>query len=489
MNPGAHSRSIGRKARYWASVRGGLLYASEPGAILASGLIEPEPDPAAIAQYLSLQYVPAPLSGFREIHKLAPGESLRYRRGKVEIQRYWSLRYTTRPRAAERGETIEQLDAILREATRSRLISDVPLGAFLSGGIDSSLVVSYMSELLPQVKTFSIDFPVKAFSEGPYARRVAKIYGTQHEEFVVEPNIVPTVAECVRSAGEPFGDSSSIPTYLLSKVTRQRVTVALSGDGGDEAFGGYRRYQLAATFDRLGPVAPIAGRVLRTLTPAPIDGRFPIAKRAANALSRTPADFYATMVAAFNPERIERLCQPDFLIAAGGPRRGWDDVLTAPAINGVTRFMALDVATYLPDDLLTKIDRMSMAHALEVRSPFLDYRVQEFAASLPVSMKLRRGTTKWCLKQLAERRGLPPELVHRAKHGFGVPIGQWFRTDLRRWLEDILTDPRTVQRGYFHPAEVRRLLDEHLGEIVDHTSRLWTLVVLELWHRTWIDRG
>ncbi len=480
---------LGVKPLYWAPVGDGLLYASEPGAILASGLVEPEPDPVAIAQYLSLQYVPAPLSGFRGIRKLAPGEALLFGRGKTEVRRYWSLHYPTVPPKVDPRDALDQLDALLRDATRDRLISDVPLGAFLSGGIDSSLVVSYMAELAPRVSTFSIDFPVAEFSEGPYARRVAAIYGTQHEEFVVEPNIIPTVAESVRYAGEPFADSSAIPTYLLSRLTRQRVTVALSGDGGDEAFGGYRRYQLAASFDRLGRTAPLAGRLLDALMPAPVAARFPIAKRAATALRRSPADFYATMMASFNPERIERLCQPDFLTAAGGSRRGWDDVLASPPIPGVNRFMALDVATYLPDDLLTKVDRMSMAHALEVRSPFLDYRVQEFGASLPASLKLRRGMSKWCLKQLAERRGLPTELVHRPKQGFGIPIGQWFRTDLRGWLEQILTDPRTAQRGYFHPQEVRRLLDEHLGQTVDHTSRLWKLVMLELWHRTWIDRG
>jgi asparagine synthase (glutamine-hydrolysing) len=478
---------LGVKPLYWAPVGDGLVYASEPGAILASGLVKPEPDLEAIAQYLTLKYVPAPLSGFLGIRKLAPGEALLFGGGKTEVRRYWSLHYPPVPPAVDRRDALDQLDALLRDATRDRLISDVPLGAFLSGGIDSSLVVSYMAELAPQVSTFSIDFPVAKFSEGRYARRVAEIYGTRHEEFVVDANIVPTIAETVRFAGEPFADSSAVPTYLLSQVTKRRVTVALSGDGGDEAFGGYRRYQLAQAADRLRSVAPTAGRIIDAVTPPRLASRFPIAKRAARALRRPPADFYATMMECFDPVRLERLCQPDFLHAAGGARRAWDEVLAAPNLRGVTRFMALDVATYLPDDLLTKVDRMAMAHALEVRSPFLDYRVQEFAASLPAQLKLRRGRTKWCLKELALRRGLPSELVHRPKQGFGIPIGKWFREDLRGWLEDMLRDPGTIGRGYFRHQEVGKMLDEHLDEKVDHSSRLWTLAMLELWHRTAID--
>ncbi len=476
---------LGVKPLYWAPVGKGLVFASEPAAILASGLVECEPDLEAIAEYLTLMYVPAPLSGFRGIRKLAPGEALLFCGGDIELLRYWSLDY--RPVPVDPRDALDQLDALLRDATKSRLISDVPLGAFLSGGIDSSLVVSYMAELLPQVSTFSIDFPVAAFSEGPHARRVAEIYGTRHEEFVVDANIVPTIAETVRFAGEPFADSSAVPTYLLSQVTKRRVTVALSGDGGDEAFGGYRRYQLALVADRLRGVAPLAGRAIDAVTPPRVASRFPIAKRAAHALRRSPADFYATMVAGFDPVRLERLCQPDFLASGGGARHAWDDVLTAPDLRGVTRFMALDVATYLPDDLLTKVDRMAMAHALEVRSPFLDYRVQEFAASLPLKLKLRRGRTKWCLKELAHRRGMPSELVHRPKQGFGIPIGKWFREDLRGWLEDILRDPATLARGYFRSEEIGRLIDEHTGETVDHTERLWALAMLELWHRTAID--
>jgi asparagine synthase (glutamine-hydrolysing) len=469
---------LGVKPLYWARVGDGLVYASDPASIIASGLIKPEVDPEALAQYLTLTYVPSPMSGFRGIHKLAPGEALVFAEGRAEVQKYWSLSYPPSPQRVSDGDALDQLDDLLLDATRSRLISDVPLGAFLSGGIDSSLVVSYMAELLPEVSTFSIDFPVAGFSEGRHARKVAQIYGTQHEELVVEAKIVPTIADTVSSVGEPFADSSAIPTFLLSQVTKRKVTVALSGDGGDEAFGGYRRYQYAQAVDRLAPLLQLGSRVLAGRRPPSL-----LASRL-TAFPRSPETFYAALMSSFDPVRLERLCEPDFLSAAGGPGRAWDEVLVAPELPGVTRFLALDVKTYLPDDLLTKVDRMAMAHALEVRSPFLDYRVQEFAASLPPTFKLRRGRTKWCLKELARRRGLPANLVHRPKQGFAIPIGKWFRTELRGWIEDILRDPETSARGYFRPQEVDRLLTQHLNGELDHTARLWTLAMLELWHRT-----
>jgi asparagine synthase (glutamine-hydrolysing) len=475
------------KPMYWAAVPGGILYGSEPAAVLASGLIEAKPDLAAIAQYLTLQYVPPPLSGFEGIEKLAPGEFLVFAEGRPKIERYWRLDHESAPFELSEEDAIERADEILREATRLRLIADVPVGAFLSGGIDSSLVVSYMAEESSQVHTFSIDFPHARYSEGRHARDVSEIYGTTHEEFVVEPEMVPTVAEAVRHAGEPFADSSAIPTYLLSEMTRRRVTVALSGDGGDEAFGGYLRYRIATAADRLGPLT-LVGRPLAKAMPATrLSGKFARLSRGLASVSRSPHDRYAWIMAAFDPRAIERLCRAEFLEAAGGPSTAWDEVMALPPLSGVDRYMALDTDTYLPGDLLVKVDRMSMAHALEVRSPLLDHHLYEFAASLPGDFKLRRGRTKWLLKELAGRRGLPDALVHRAKQGFGIPVGEWFKDELRGWLEDVLHDPRTRERGYFDPVETDRLLSEHVSGRSEHTSRLWNLVMLELWHRAWID--
>jgi asparagine synthase (glutamine-hydrolysing) len=479
---------LGVKPLYWAPVGNGLLYASEPGAILASGLVEAQPDPRALVDYLTLQYVPPPRSGFAGIRKLAPGERLVYEGGAARIERYWRLDFE-RPKLESEEQALEQLDSLLGEATRERLVSDVPLGAFLSGGIDSSLVVSYMAAASSQVKTFSIDFPEAGFSEGEHARRVARIYGTEHEDRLLEPMMVPLVADAVRHAGEPFADSSAIPTLLLSRMTKERVTVALSGDGGDEAFAGYRRYLVARTADRLGATAGIA----RALRGSGVLGRIPAGagqlRRIVEAFAMPPARRYASMMSHFAPAELERLCTASFLEAAGSPWSAWEETLAPPALDGVDRYLALDTATYLPDDLLLKVDRMSMADALEVRSPLLDYRVHEFAAGLPERMKLRGRTTKWALKEIARRRGLPSDLVGRRKQGFGVPVGTWMRGELRGWVEDLLLDPRSLARGYFDPQGVRRLLGEHLDGTADHTYRVWNLAVLELWHRTWIDAG
>ena len=479
---------LGVKPLYWAPVDGGILYGSEPAAILASGLVAARPDPAAIAQYLTLQYVPPPLTGFVGIRKLAPGELLTFERGQVRVERYWDLDHSSKAMPATREERVAELDALLKEATRLRMIADVPIGAFLSGGIDSSLVVSYMAELSSRTHTFSIDFPHDRYSEGAHAKEVARIYGTEHEEFLVEPEIVPTIASAVSFAGEPFADSSAIPTYLLSEMTRRRVTVALSGDGGDEAFAGYLRHRLATLGDRLGPLPLAARPVARAVGATGLNGRFARLSRGLAAASRSSHERYAAIMSHFDPDGIERLCQPEFLAEAGGSRTAWDGVLMPPPLRGVDRYLALDTATYLPGDLLLKVDRMSMAHALEVRSPLLDHHVHAYAAALPGDLKLRRGTTKWLLKQLAARRGLPEHLVNRRKQGFGIPIGEWFRDELRPWIEDVLRDPATRARGYFDAAETERLLTEHVEGRAVHTPRLWNLAMLELWHRRWIDR-
>lgn len=477
---------LGVKPLYWAPVGEGIVYASEPGAILASGLVEPRADLRAVLDYLTLQYVPPPRTGFAGIRKLAPGERLVYEAGRARIERYWQLSFSKTDDGSEE-EALERLDSLLGEATRERLVADVPLGAFLSGGIDSSLVVSYMAEASSRVKTFSIDFPEAGFSEGEHARRVAEIYATEHEDRLLEPAMVPLVADAVRHAGEPFADSSAIPTLLLSRMTKERVTVALSGDGGDEAFAGYRRYLVARVADRLAPAGGAARMMERSGLISILPGQGGQLGRAAEAFARPPGERYAFLMSHFTPSDLESLCTPGFADAAGDLGAPWEETLALPDLPGVDRYLALDAATYLPGDLLLKVDRMSMANALEVRSPFLDYRVYEFAARLPSEMKLRGRTTKWALKEIARRRGLPSDLVHRRKQGFGVPIGAWLRGELRPWVEDLLLDPRTAARGYLEPEGVRALLREHLDGSADRSNRLWNLAILELWHRCWID--
>ena len=480
---------LGVKPLYYAEVGGGILYGSEPGAILASGLVEARPDPEALVEYLTLQYVPAPRSGFAGIRKLAPGEMLIFERGRARVVRYWELRHAPGEEPGSDAEILERLDALLQDATESRLVADVPVGAFLSGGVDSSLVVSAMARAGGRVRTFSIDFGLEQFSEGAHARRVAEIYGTEHEDLLVEPDMIPTVAESVRHAAEPFADSSAIPTYLLSQMTRASVTVALSGDGGDEAFAGYVRHRLAVLADRLDPLPRLARPLALVAARAPSSPRADRIGRGLTAVSRSRHDRYAKMLAHFDPQAIERLCRPELLAMAGSGRRAWDHTLALPEVAGVSRYAALDTATYLPGDLLLKVDRMSMAHGLEVRSPLLDHRIHELAARMPNRMKLRGSTTKWALKEIARRRGLPADLAGRAKQGFGVPVGEWCRRELRPWMEGVLRDPATRARGYFDAAEVDRLLDDHMTRSDDHGARLWNLTVLELWHRTWIDRA
>jgi asparagine synthase (glutamine-hydrolysing) len=478
---------LGVKPLYWARVGRGIVYGSEPGAILASGTVTPSADPAAIVQYLTLQYVPAPRTGFEGISKLAPGERLVFEDAEVRIDRYWTLTHKENGTGMSEAGALDQLDELLRDATRSRLISDVPLGAFLSGGIDSSLVVSYMAELLPVVSTFTINFAEPRYGEGAYADRIASMYGTKHEVFTVTPELVPTVMEITRFLGEPFADSSAVPTYALCRLARRYVTVALSGDGGDEAFAGYLRHAVATAADRFDPAARVLARTIRGATPDRVFARAPGLRWRFDILAANPHDRYATMVTHANPDHIERLCLPEFLAEAGGARSPWDDILATPQIDGVNKYLALDTATYLPGDILTKVDRMSMAHALEVRSPFLDYRLYEFAATLPMNLKLRRRTTKYVLRELARRRGIPEELVGRSKRGFGVPIGDWFRGPLQTWLTDVLRDPRSTSRGLFRPGAVATMIEEHTSGRLDHTTRLWNLLMLESWHRTWID--
>jgi asparagine synthase (glutamine-hydrolysing) len=447
---------MGVKPLYWAPVGRGIVYGSEPAAILASGLVDARPNPSAIMDQLVVQYVPAPLSAFDGIHKLAPGERLVFERGATRVEPWWSLPDGPPEAGITEEEALEGVDECLREATRDRLVSDVPLGAFLSGGVDSSLVVSYMAEQSSRVKTFSVDVPVKGYSEGEHARAVARAFSTDHHELVVEPAMVRESVEAISEIGEPFADSSAVPTHQLSGLARDCVTVALSGDGGDEAFGGYERYQRMAQFDQL---------------PA-----------------KSRHDRYAEWMAIFLPDQLERLCRPEFIAAAGSTRRAWDELLALPSGDGVDPYRRLDTLTYLPGDLLVKVDRMSMARSLEVRSPFLDHRLHELVARLPPILKLRNGVAKPLLRKLALRRGVPETVINRPKMGFSIPIGRWMTGSLKEWLCDLVLSEQALARGYFVEAEVRRLVVDHLEGRADHEARLWTMAMLELWHRRWIDR-
>jgi asparagine synthase (glutamine-hydrolysing) len=472
-----------------------LLFASELKSLLEVADVPRELSPRALDAYLTYQYVPHPQTIFRGIAKLPPGHYAVYREGRLDVRPYWQPdfnREEDRPAREYAGELRE----LMTSAVKLRLQSEVPLGAFLSGGIDSTIVVGLMSKLAGgPVRTFSIGFPVKEYDETRYARLAAERFGTEHEEFRVEPNAVEVLDKLVWHYDEPFADSSAIPTWYVSELTRQHVTVALSGDGGDELFAGYPRYRavrLASRFDRL-PAAlrrVLAGGYWQYF---PGSARYKSIrrrlKRFMTALAKPPGRRYLEWIAIFNESQRAELYCDEFL--ASLPNVDPIEFLeTARARSSgrdpVTSTSLTDLVTYLPCDLMTKTDIASMAHGLECRQPFLDHRVVEAAARMPVARKFARGRGKRILLE-AFSDLVPKPIRRRPKMGFGVPLDHWFRGPLAEFAREVLLDPRTQGRGLFRPEATGRLLDEHVAGKSDHSYRLWALLVLELWQRRWVD--
>jgi asparagine synthase (glutamine-hydrolysing) len=485
----------GKKPLFWARRGTRVWFGSEVRALLEDPELEVGVDPRAIDAYLALQYVPNPLSAFSGVSKLPPASTVVFDEHGERIERYWSLDYADPEPPISLPDAEERLRELLREATRARLISEVPLGAFLSGGIDSSAVVAAMAEASSSpVKTFSIGFRERDFDELEYARMVARRFDTDHHEFRVEPEALSIMPKLARHYGEPYADPSAIPSFYLAELTRRHVTVALNGDGGDESFAGYSRYRAIQGISRFGLSSPLLERGGRALARRLGEGRRDNSTRSrVNRLLRTagmaPADRYLTWMSPFGAERRSALLSDDFRGALGGWSsagviRGPWERSTAPSL--LDTMLDVDVQTYLPDDLLVKMDIASMAHSLEARSPFLDHEVMEFAASLPAEYKLRGGEKKSVLKS-AFRGILPDEVLYRPKMGFGVPLAHWFRNELRDLPADVLLDPSAVERGYFRRSEVERLIDEHRAETADHALRLWVLLQLETWHREVVD--
>jgi asparagine synthase (glutamine-hydrolysing) len=484
---------LGQKPFYYSLKNGNFVFASSPAAILRYPGFQRKVDLRALDLYLTYQYVPSPHSIFEGMRKLPPACRLLLKDGKLKIDRYWRVEHSER-RVVSYGECRERLRELLTEATRLRLISDVPLGAFLSGGIDSSIVVALMSGLTEQpVKTFSIGFEDRSYDELSYARMIAKRYATDHHEFVVRPKAIDLLPALVRHYGEPFADSSALPTYYVAELSRRHVTVALNGDAGDELFAGYPRY-LAFRLSELLKKVPFARaqarlwrRLLRGAGPRTFLGR---ARRFLEAMRFQGLTRYMSYVVYFDEEERKKLYGeamreeiPKF-DAAGYLQKIYDSCRTD---DELARILLVDLYSYLPEDLLVKVDIATMAHSLEARSPFLDHRVVEFAASLPVNWKLRGRKSKRILKD-AFADLLPPEILHRGKMGFGVPVSDWFRTALKGYLEQTLLDPVALSRGYFDPVRVMELIREHKDGIRDHGYRLWALLFLELWHKEFIDR-
>lgn len=484
---------IGKKPLFWARRGSRVWFASELRALLEDAELDREIDLSAIRAYVAYQYVPHPLSAFIGIRKLPPASTLTVTEDGAHVERYWSLDYSQKHPDVAIGDLEERLWAEIKEATRIRLMSEVPLGAFLSGGIDSSAVVAAMAEQMSgAVRTFSIGFSDRSFDELPYARLVARHFSTDHHEFQVEPEALEIMPKLVRHYGEPFADPSAIPTFYLAELTGRHVTVALNGDGGDESFAGYRRYLNGDEAPHLNwlprplqRLAPSAARVLG-------EGKSHSSKltkinRLAEILAMAPSQRYASSLQAFDVVRRRRLFTPEF--AAGSSPL--EEFMTVPwtrstADNRVDQMMATDVETYLPGDLLVKMDIATMAYSVEARSPFLDHHLMEFAASLPAEYKFDGKVGKRLLRS-ALRRVLPPEVLGRPKMGFGVPLARWFRGELRELPTEVLLDQRALGRGYFRRDEIECLIREHRQGVADHSMRLWTLLQLEMWHREVVD--
>ena len=484
---------LGKKPLHYRLDADGLAFASEPKAFLADPGFTRDVDHQAISHYLSLGYVPAPLSAFKGIAKLPPAHTLVVEDGRVTIERYWRLSYVPQTDTISDDEALDGLTTRLRTAVRQRLISDVPLGAFLSGGIDSGLVVSFMAELAPRVRTFSIGFGEQEYNELPAARLVAERYATDHTEFVVEPHAVELIPQLVWHYNEPFGDSSALPTYILSELTRRHVTVALNGDAGDENFAGYDRYRASEMARRADAVPQPLRRLVASAAGAVGSGSgnrtVRRARRFLERLGDSPIRRYAAWMTSFDDVAKAQLVTPALLAgmhenAIAVLERAFD---ASDAPTPLERMVSVDVATYLPDDLLVKVDIATMAHALEGRSPLLDHHVMEYAARLPARFKLRNGEQKFLLRQLARQR-LPSPLVGLPKKGFGVPIDHWFRGELHGFARDVLLGSAAAQRGYYQMPFVRRMLDEHAAGTAQWHAQLWTLLMLELWLQMYIDR-
>ncbi|HYU97447.1 MAG TPA: asparagine synthase (glutamine-hydrolyzing), partial [Pyrinomonadaceae bacterium] len=468
---------------------------SEFSALLQHPDIGKEIDFEALNQYLSFMCVPAPLTAYQAIRKLEPGHSLRYRKGEIKIARYWQPDFSKKLDISEQ-EAGERTIEILREAVKVRLMSEVPLGAFLSGGIDSSAVVALMAEeSTTPVKTFSIGFEEQDFSELHHARRVAEHVGADHHEFIVRPDALEVLPILVEHYGEPYADSSAIPTYYVARETRKHVTVALNGDGGDESFAGYERYaamRLAERYHRIPAV--LRESVLRQaieLMPSSETKRSRIrdVKRFVQSASLPKVERYLRWVSVFDSQAKQDLFTESFRRQTqGDSAASMLDPWFARA-NGsgiVDAALLADIMTYLPNDLLVKVDIATMANSLEARSPFLDHHVIEFAASLPEKYKLRGLTTKYLLKQML-RKLLPAENLDRRKMGFGVPIGHWFRGKLQPLLRETLLAEVSLKRGLFRPEAVKRLIELHTRGERDYSPQLWTLLMLELWFQRFID--
>lgn len=487
---------VGKKPLLYSHLPSGdIVFASEFQAILKHPDVPREVDFDAIDSYLTYLCVPAPQTAFRAIRKLEPGHWLIWKNGEIRTERYWFPDFSKKIKIGEE-EAIDETTRLLRESTRLRMISEVPLGAFLSGGVDSSTIVALMAqESSAPVKTFSIGFEEQDYSELKYARRVAEHVGAEYNEFIVRPNALEVLPTLVRHYGEPYADPSAIPTYYVSRETRKHVTVALNGDGGDESFVGYERHvamKFAEAYRRLPSI--VRTKLIEpglAAIPSSTDFRNRLTRfqRFLKAASLNKSERYLRWVSTFNAdEKIEHYT-PEFLdlSRSSSPIDLLEPYFARTNGKGIVDATLLaDLMTYLPNDLLVKVDIASMANSLEARSPFLDHKVIEFAASLPENLKQSGRDTKSLLKKVASRL-VPREVIYRQKMGFAMPIKYWLATELRDLTRDTLLSDRFKKRMIVKTESVEQLIREQEADAKDNSWKIWTLLMLELWFREFID--
>jgi asparagine synthase (glutamine-hydrolysing) len=482
---------LGVKPLYYAELPGdGVVFGSEIKSLLEDPEVPRDWRPDAIDAYLTLLYVPAPDTIYRAVRKLPPAHVLVADRSGIRISRYWDLAFTGTGDASREDEYLEELDHLLRQAVGLRLVSDVPLGAFLSGGIDSSAVVAYMKEASgTRPVTIAVGFNDREYDETAHAETVAQHLECEFHALTADPQVEDLLPKLAWHFDEPFADSSAVPTYYVSKAARALVTVALSGDGGDELWAGYARHRVEQWEQRvrgaLGPASALAGWLGRAL-PLSVKGA-----RSLRHLSAAPDQAYALKHAygMFEPGAKDRLYSGDFAASvrhADAFASFRDAYQACSSPDPMDRALYVDARTYMIDDVLTKVDRMSMAVSLEAREPLLDHRLLEFAARVPMSLKLKNGRSKYLLRRVLDRK-IPREILERGKRGFEAPIGRWLRGPLAGMTHELLLDGRLRDRGVLDQREVTRLWDEHRTGRAEHPHRLWQLVMLELWFRQFID--
>jgi asparagine synthase (glutamine-hydrolysing) len=492
---------IGKKPLFYTEQPGYFAFASEIRSLFVWGGLSKEIDEEALDQYLSLQYIPSPRTIYAQVKKLPPGCSLIHENGKVTVERYWDLPVGAKPVTTDVEEAKRLIVDKLKESVKLRMISDVPLGAFLSGGVDSSIIVALMAELSDRpVKTFSIGFEEQEFSELHYAKEVAKRYGTEHTEFVVKPHMSEVLPKLAWHYGEPYADSSALPSYYVARETRKHVTVALNGDGGDENFGGYVRYfamKAARGLDLLPKPAIAAMKAGAELLPeknAPYGLAWRAKRFLRSALQDSVSDRHLRMICYFPESEKGALYSDEFKARLGGRIHSAQRYMAgafegAKGLDFLTPLLYVDFKTYLPECLMTKVDIATMACSLEGRSPLLDHEFVELVFPMPGRWKLRGLTGhKWIMKE-AFKDKLPPLIQNRNKMGFGIPLHAWFRGALKDYAYEHILSPRAVSRGYFSEKGLRAMWDEHQSGRRENGYRLWALLMLELWHRECLEKA